>query len=345
MREGISINCGLLALGNVISALSESSKRDKEGVAIHVPYRDSKLTRMLQDSLGGNSRTLMIACVSPADSNIDESTNTLRYADRARQIKNKPIVNIDPVEAKMQLLRDQIQLLQLQVATKHGDALPTSLKGVRGGSSLVRELEMKVSLLEDEVKVQKERADEACSERDRARMQLKALLEKTSHDVSDISEINLENHHLEELHISEQYRQKISLLENELQSARCEAIGTSNGSVTGGLDEEGAARISLGEGEGEEEYVDEEERNRHLAIQGQTEKELAALTQALSLKEDLIEKMIQRDTQMNHMKKQYETQLKNFEGQVRQLEVEKEHLSKQIASSATSVDEKTIRGW
>ena len=59
----------------------------------HISYRDSKLTRLLQDSLGGNSHTLMIACVSPADSNIEESLNTLRYADRARKIKNKPIVN------------------------------------------------------------------------------------------------------------------------------------------------------------------------------------------------------------------------------------------------------------
>ena len=60
VKESISINSGLLALGNVISALGDESKR-----ATHVPYRDSKLTRLLQDSLGGNSRTLMIACISP----------------------------------------------------------------------------------------------------------------------------------------------------------------------------------------------------------------------------------------------------------------------------------------
>ena len=61
MQEGISINRGLLALGNVISALTDDKKKE-----IHIPYRDSKLTRILQDSLGGNSRTTMIACVSPA---------------------------------------------------------------------------------------------------------------------------------------------------------------------------------------------------------------------------------------------------------------------------------------
>lgn len=66
-----------------------------------VPYRDSKLTRMLQDSLGGNSRTVMIACVSPADVNLEESLNTLRYAARARNIRNKPVVNRDPNAAQV----------------------------------------------------------------------------------------------------------------------------------------------------------------------------------------------------------------------------------------------------
>jgi Kinesin motor domain len=68
---------------------------------MQVPYRDSKLTRMLQDSLGGNSRTVMIACVSPADVNLDESLNTLRYAARARNIRNKPVVNRDPNAAQV----------------------------------------------------------------------------------------------------------------------------------------------------------------------------------------------------------------------------------------------------
>jgi len=68
-KEGININKGLHVLGNVISSLVDKSK--------HVPYRDSKLTRILTDSLGGNSKTTMIACISPSDSNIEESNNTL----------------------------------------------------------------------------------------------------------------------------------------------------------------------------------------------------------------------------------------------------------------------------
>lgn len=92
IKEGISINSGLLALGNVISALGDPA-RAKSNTATHVPYRDSKLTRLLQDSLGGNAHTMMIACVSPAEWNAGETINTLKYANRARNIKNRAVVN------------------------------------------------------------------------------------------------------------------------------------------------------------------------------------------------------------------------------------------------------------
>ncbi|KAL6298424.1 hypothetical protein BKA93DRAFT_830711 [Sparassis latifolia] len=92
IKEGISINSGLLALGNVISALGDPS-RAKSHTASYIPYRDSKLTRLLQDSLGGNAHTLMIACVSPSEWNLGETINTLKYANRARNIKNRAVVN------------------------------------------------------------------------------------------------------------------------------------------------------------------------------------------------------------------------------------------------------------
>ncbi|KAJ1690013.1 hypothetical protein LUZ63_014168 [Rhynchospora breviuscula] len=98
-KEGIHINKGLLALGNVISALGDEKKRKK---GAFVPYRDSKLTRLLQDSLGGNGKTIMIACISPADSNAKETINTLQYANRARNIQNKAVINRNPVPAEMQ---------------------------------------------------------------------------------------------------------------------------------------------------------------------------------------------------------------------------------------------------
>eukprot|EP00934_Nitzschia_sp_Nitz4_P007192 Nitzschia sp. Nitz4//scaffold344_size17659//1756//3891//NITZ4_008808-RA/size17659-processed-gene-0.17-mRNA-1//-1//CDS//3329548603//7182//frame0 len=112
-QEGININKGLFILGQVVSALAEQRPKYKR----KPPYRDSKLTRLLQDSLGGNSRTIMVACVSPADFNLDETINTLRYATSARNIKNTAtrnvIKNISPEEAA-KLQRDN-QLLSAQV--------------------------------------------------------------------------------------------------------------------------------------------------------------------------------------------------------------------------------------
>ncbi|XVF59373.1 hypothetical protein PTKIN_Ptkin07bG0270600 [Pterospermum kingtungense] len=119
LKEGIHINRGLLALGNVISALGDEKKR-REGV--HVPYRDSKLTRLLQDSLGGNSKTVMIACISPADINAEESLNTLKYANRARNIQNKPVVNRDLISNEMQEMRQQLKYLQAEVYARGGPA-------------------------------------------------------------------------------------------------------------------------------------------------------------------------------------------------------------------------------
>jgi hypothetical protein len=125
--EGININKSLLVLGQVVSALSEQGKRRRKP-----PYRDSKLTRLLQDSLGGNSRTIMVACVSPADFNVDESINTLRYACSARNIKNKAtrnlVKNISPEEAAK--LQRENQLLRKQVAE-----LQEMLKGMSSSSS------------------------------------------------------------------------------------------------------------------------------------------------------------------------------------------------------------------
>nr|XP_043615607.1 kinesin-like protein KIN-4A [Erigeron canadensis] len=113
LKEGIQINKGLLALGNVISALGDDKKR-KEG--LHIPYRDSKLTRLLQASLGGNCKTVMIACVSPADYNAEETLNTLKYANRARNIQNKASVQKEVFPADTHKLRQQLRLLQVELA-------------------------------------------------------------------------------------------------------------------------------------------------------------------------------------------------------------------------------------
>ncbi|KAG6977450.1 hypothetical protein JG688_00000362 [Phytophthora aleatoria] len=134
LKEGIDINKGLLALGNVISALGDDKKRGK----VHVPYRDSKLTRMLQDSLGGNSRTLMLTCVSPADVNFEETLNALKYANRARNIQNKPVVNRDEASAMTMELRRQVQMLQMEVHRLRNPGLSESeLKMATVGTDLI----------------------------------------------------------------------------------------------------------------------------------------------------------------------------------------------------------------
>ncbi|XP_045638008.1 kinesin-like protein KIF17 isoform X3 [Ursus americanus] len=113
LKEATKINLSLSALGNVISALVD-------GRCKHIPYRDSKLTRLLQDSLGGNTKTLMVACLSPADNNYDETLSTLRYANRAKNIKNKPHINEDPKDALLREYQEEIKKLKAILAQQMG---------------------------------------------------------------------------------------------------------------------------------------------------------------------------------------------------------------------------------
>ncbi|XP_046335656.2 kinesin-II 95 kDa subunit-like [Haliotis rufescens] len=108
-KEGIKINLSLHCLGRVISILAEGKNQ-------LIPYRDSKLTKLLQDSLGGNARTLMVACVSPADYNYDETLSTLRFASSAKTIKNKPVINEDPKDALLREFQTEIQELRARLA-------------------------------------------------------------------------------------------------------------------------------------------------------------------------------------------------------------------------------------
>ncbi|XP_067012385.2 kinesin-like protein Klp98A [Anabrus simplex] len=115
LKEGAHINKSLVTLGSVISALAESSSSHTEGKttrSVFIPYRDSVLTWLLKDSLGGNSKTIMIAAVSPADCNYGETLSTLRYANRAKNIINKPTINEDPNVKLIRELRDEISKLK-----------------------------------------------------------------------------------------------------------------------------------------------------------------------------------------------------------------------------------------
>lgn len=124
LKEATKINLSLSALGNCISALVD-------GKSTHVPYRDSKLTRMLEDSLGGNTKTCMIATMGPADYNYDESLSTLRYANRAKSIKNKPRINEDPKDTMLREMQEEIAKLKaaIEAQASGGGGAPVAVGG------------------------------------------------------------------------------------------------------------------------------------------------------------------------------------------------------------------------
>ncbi|XP_076031819.1 kinesin-like protein KIF28 [Oratosquilla oratoria] len=118
LKEGAGINQSLSCLGNCIHALAEKSQGRQQ---TRVPFRDSALTKLLMNALGGNSRTVMIAAVSPADINYDETLSTLRYADRAKQIKTNAVVNEDPTEKLIRELREENERLKKGLSSGNVD--------------------------------------------------------------------------------------------------------------------------------------------------------------------------------------------------------------------------------
>ncbi|XP_063799919.1 kinesin-like protein KIF1B isoform X13 [Pseudophryne corroboree] len=134
LKEGANINKSLTTLGKVISALAEVSKKKKK--TDFIPYRDSVLTWLLRENLGGNSRTAMVAALSPADINYDETLSTLRYADRAKQIKCNAIINEDPNAKLVRELKDEVtRLKELLRAQGLGDIIDTSMSSLASSPS------------------------------------------------------------------------------------------------------------------------------------------------------------------------------------------------------------------
>ncbi|XP_030831067.1 kinesin-like protein KIF28P isoform X3 [Strongylocentrotus purpuratus] len=156
LKEGANINKSLSALGNVISALADLSMGKKK---IMVPYRDSVLTKLLQNALGGNSKTIMIAALSPADINFDETIGTLRYADRAKKIKNKAVVNENPVEKLIRELREENEKLKKSLG---GGVM--AMEGSAGMSP--EEIEAMKKQMEEEIRAQLMANQEAMSDMD-----------------------------------------------------------------------------------------------------------------------------------------------------------------------------------
>ncbi|KAG9332506.1 hypothetical protein JZ751_014604 [Albula glossodonta] len=201
LKEATKINLSLSALGNVISALVD-------GRSTHIPYRDSKLTRLLQDSLGGNARTVMVANIGPASYNVEETLTTLRYSNRAKNIKNKPRINEDPKDALLREFQEEIARLKEQLE-KRSEKLEKERKAIMEDHSLVAEEKLKL-LREKEKKM-----DDLKREREAAEMlaaKVKAMESKLL-----VGGKNIVDHTNEQQKILEQKRHEIAEQEEHIK--------------------------------------------------------------------------------------------------------------------------------
>ncbi|KAH0626149.1 hypothetical protein JD844_000942 [Phrynosoma platyrhinos] len=336
LREGININKGLLCLGNVISALGDETKKGN-----FVPYRDSKLTRLLQDSLGGNSHTLMIACVSPADSNLEETLNTLRYADRARKIKNKPIVNIDPQAAEINRLRLQVYPTFDGVPPElgEGDRLPCG----EPSENLQSLMEKNHSLTEENAKLSRSLSEAAS--------QIAQMLESFIKTEQKNEKINTRLEELQQHPVMKLNLQKLleTLEDQELKQhveLFCQLqemiarLPNENPNDDADMDTSDPDSSAVSEGDLDARQASDEYAAQHALHQAQMSKELLELNKALALKEALARKISQNDSQLEPIQCQYQSNIKNLEEEVSKLQKEKEdlilalHVSKKDANQA-----------
>lgn len=335
LKEGININKGLLALGNVISALSDELRKSNA----HVPYRDSKLTRLLQDSLGGNSNTLMIACVSPADSNFEETLNTLRYADRARQIKNKPIVNLDPAAAELARLRQQVQLLQVQLlqgqtitgvnAGGASDENPNAIN-IQEMTDRITELESENEKLSSELHASVDQNTQMyekvlVAELARDKM-LRKFNELKGHFSSKITAnvTELTDDSQADMTLAEELQTKLHELEESISSTTKleDVVKAEEQSPSDTEDPDECDGSSDPSSPSDASFV-----SQHALRRAELGRQLQELNKALALKEELANKMVSNDARLSNMRKQYEDTVRELEGEIARLEKEKASLN------------------
>ncbi|NWI98112.1 KIF4 protein, partial [Pitta sordida] len=340
LKEGININKGLLALGNVISALGDENKKGG-----FVPYRDSKLTRLLQDSLGGNSHTLMIACVSPADSNLEETLNTLRYADRARKIKNKPIVNVDPQAAELRQLKQQVQELQVLLLQAHGGTLPVSIKSLAPSENLQSLMEKNQSLLEQNQKLSQGLSEAAGQT---AQMLERMILTEQENEKMNAKLEQLQQHAVCRLDLQklvetvedEELRENVEVIRNlqqllaELQSENAAAPEAAAEVASPGQEAAGEAETGPDSKRSSNDFS-----TQHALRQVQLSKELLELNKALTLKEALAKKMAESDTQLEPIQCQYQTNIRDLELEVSNLQKEKEELIQALQMAKKDINQ------
>lgn len=331
-KEGVDINRGLLALGNVISALGEEGHQKS-----YISYRDSKLTRLLQDSLGGNSITLMIACVSPADYNLEETLSTLRYADRARRIKNKPIVNQDPRAAEIARLKQQMQELRLELLTQaeNGGCPPQHRHLEEDIANLVTKNRTLTEELNNALSASTnlfERAVIAEIARDRMKVKLCELQAEYGQAMDSLSQtVDQENcpaTFLEQLKSLRDLQLKIQELQAEQKRSSDELLShdlsnaVSHKSSEPQQTEDGDLYKNL-----PQTHPDIDERHQsHTLQQAERTKELQELSQQLALKEELAAQLMANMNHISAIHTDYESSMKDLQHQISGLQKERDEL-------------------
>jgi len=180
LKEGSAINQSLSSLGNVIKALADQSMGKKNVI---VPFRDSTLTRLLKNALGGNSKTIMIAALSPADINYDETLSTLRFADRAKAIKTKAVINESPTEKLIRELREENE--RLLKALKAG-GMPAEVQERQ------EEQQQQVGIPEEEVEELKKGMEERLRQNQLEMEEMKKSWEQRLKEQEESSNLQLE---------------------------------------------------------------------------------------------------------------------------------------------------------
>lgn len=340
-KEGVNINKGLLALGNVISALGDGQQRG------YVSYRDSKLTRLLQDSLGGNSMTLMVACVSPADYNCEETLSTLRYADRARHIKNKPIVNQDPRAAEVLRLQKENTELRLQLLGQ-GGAIGYGPQQHQVLEEEIETLKMKNRKLTEalnnainESTNLMERAVLAELARDRMNMKLKELNAQcnitienfdNSKDLSPSTSVRGNLAGLKELKckiVELQVEQQNG--EEEIKKHELTELSASTG-VPDCTDVKGRVPNALEPLTPKSLAEFDQQEETHTLHQAELNKELKDLTRALAIKEQLAATLLANSSSISTLNPEYQENMKQLEDQINNLQQERDMLQQQLKS-------------
>ncbi|CAG01175.1 unnamed protein product, partial [Tetraodon nigroviridis] len=331
-KEGISITCGLLALGNVISALGDRSKR-----STHVPYRDSKLTRLLQDSLGGNSQTMMIACISPSDRDFMETLNTLKYANRARNIKNKVMVNQDRASQQISALRTEIARLQMELMEYKTGKRLVGEDGMEGMNDLVHEN----SMLQ--------------TENDNLRVRVKAMQETIDAQRARLTQILSDQAYQAMAKAGEGNEEIGNMIQNyikeieELSVNREEAPDNESGAKQRrrGRGGEGSDHDEGEDAEAEEDEYDlagdetsEDSDSEELDEKEDVQADLANITCEIAIKQKLIDELENSQRRLHTLKQQYEQKLMMLQNKIRDTQLERDKVLHNIGSVESGMEEK-----